>query len=1165
MSTLALVRVPKISHAITRLLVPPPPAPPDRPHVFRGPRPYGPGDVAEFFGRSADAKACWDRLQRKPFFILEGESGCGKSSLLETILLPQASQLFHVVSCRCAEDPFGRLRGALLDEPYERNRRYGRPALAQAIESARAAYPDQPLLVCIDQLEELFVTVPDKTRAAFLEALTEFIARGRLRLLLAIRSDFSDLLLKACREADPEHTALDFDRESYYTLLPFDAEKAESVVNRMLATADGLHTDPLLLQQRKEFARELVAELLRPPGDTRLCRDDEHRVLPVELQMVGWTYESMLGGRFTAQDLKRRGGKVGLYRDYIADAKDYVFRKTGIRGEQALVVLRRLISPAGTKWPQSVEEISSACPGLSPAQVNDVMLAFAQRYIVRRLPDEEPRDPPAANAQSPSGATGSASATDLRRPEVGKSTINHAAGHAPAPRYELMHEHMIQLLREAPEPALQKLRDAEARLRFWRERTRPLFEPEARAAKTKASLPRRAIEVLRSLYTSPIPPREILSLWPYAHDRESRRMLNHSLRGYLAWPLTLLVLFVCAWTAREIRLRSPDYQLEYVIRNAPVEVVDREPSGDSNSAFEAYFTALGETGRFPIAMQEAARIVKPEHRAWAFAAVAKAAGALKRQAEAKTAISEALLAMEQVEGAHFPSPAFYAVCDAAAVTGNLRSVLDNSLGNAALEVALTVVDEPFEPVMHAELIIIANAAAHVGQADIAREALESALEGVTGQEPYFSSQVQSIAIAAAEAGQFEIAFEVAKRVNEQDRRSGAYKVLAECAARTGQIDLALDAASHMTNPNFLPETHRLIAEAAAKAGEFDTALDLASQITDPWFRAQADLAVAAHATDKQLEPQTSKAIEAATKALAQIKAESDQESQSPAYAFVALADAATRANLPKHASESIRAALDAAAQFKDPNSKNPLCVRISGAAARAGHLNPALVDSAFSAASLVTNSEYQARAYVAITEAAVNSNPDDHPRNAIDLALRSAEQIFIPVRHFDAYESIAQAATASGQTHHLIQATQRMTRPYSRAQASAAAASAAAKAKLDAQARALFEQAMAAASIENAAGGPTPAEQIRAHAAIVKSAVAANMLEIAKRAEERIPDDAEEKSPAKASIAQALAQAGRLYDARTYAESCERIDKLTVYTEILRNHPATRATQRGSP
>src|SRR5208337_5305998 len=139
-------------------------------------------DADRFFGRSADSDICGDRIGRKPLFVLEGESGSGKSSLLQTMLIPRARKQFNVVACRCGDDPFGKLRAELLNEHYKPGRKYGKPALMEAIGRARAGRPDEsarPLLVCIDQFEELFVTVKDEVRRQFVETLGSAIADGK--------------------------------------------------------------------------------------------------------------------------------------------------------------------------------------------------------------------------------------------------------------------------------------------------------------------------------------------------------------------------------------------------------------------------------------------------------------------------------------------------------------------------------------------------------------------------------------------------------------------------------------------------------------------------------------------------------------------------------------------------------------------------------------------------------------------------------------------------------------------------------------------------------------------------------------------------------------------------------------------------------------------------
>jgi hypothetical protein len=277
----------------------------------------------------------------------------------------------------------------------------------------------------------------------------------------------------------------------------------------------------------------------------------------VELQMVGYTYESILGLRFTAAELRRRGGKVGLYRDYIDVGKNYAFGKTGVPGETTLLVLRRLISPAGTKWPQSVGEIATAQAGLTARQVAAVLQAFADYYLVRQV----------------------------RSDSAGEETNDLESR-----RYELMHEHLVQLLAEAPEPELQRVRDAEARLGFWRESTRHLFASEGREIARSTGSRLRALRAwfisrlralgarLVSLYTQPIPIGETFRLWRYARDREDRHMLGWNLRGFLARLLTVLMMFAAPWIGWMLYERTPFYQVKYMINNSP----DKELASSSS-------------------------------------------------------------------------------------------------------------------------------------------------------------------------------------------------------------------------------------------------------------------------------------------------------------------------------------------------------------------------------------------------------------------------------------------------------------------------------------------------------------------------------------------------------------------------------------------------------
>jgi ABC-type dipeptide/oligopeptide/nickel transport system ATPase subunit len=68
---------------------------------------------------------------------LEGESGCGKSSLLAAALLPELKHKFRVIICGVSKDPFGRLSAAVRDVFYQpRDKQVGRAALVKAINDA---------------------------------------------------------------------------------------------------------------------------------------------------------------------------------------------------------------------------------------------------------------------------------------------------------------------------------------------------------------------------------------------------------------------------------------------------------------------------------------------------------------------------------------------------------------------------------------------------------------------------------------------------------------------------------------------------------------------------------------------------------------------------------------------------------------------------------------------------------------------------------------------------------------------------------------------------------------------------------------------------------------------------------------------------------------------
>jgi len=478
--------------------------PMETPLLFRGLQPYHAGEHLP--GRRIDGERCWLLLQERAFLVLEGESGCGKSSLLNAVLIPKLQELYRVIRVRLVDEPYSNTVQALQQiETAKRARSADAEGLSAAFsaiarrKSTEKEFFDRgrPLLLCIDQFEELFGAVNDRIRTEYMETLRQAILARELRLLIVIRIDFVDLLLNLCREVDPGGEA--FAVGNHYVLQPFRETQALWVLREIFSPI--VSGNGLLETRFASFAEALVNDLLQPPRDPRLCPSDAKTVLPAELQMVGQMIESLGVDQFTSRSFRELGGRNGLLKLYVEQAKSSVSRM-GVPGDKALLILSILRKSI------SQDRIGSACSAWSIAQtlelpvsqVRRALEAFAELRLVNRVPK------------------GSAGEGEDDR----------------GMRYELMHEHLAQVLRDAGDPALEAAREAEERLHFWREREMPVDRGR------DLSAPLRAWSLLRSAFAQPIPAFEALRLLRRA-NRTDRRMLLASLRGFLTRVMLAIV------------------------------------------------------------------------------------------------------------------------------------------------------------------------------------------------------------------------------------------------------------------------------------------------------------------------------------------------------------------------------------------------------------------------------------------------------------------------------------------------------------------------------------------------------------------------------------------------------------------------------------------------
>ncbi len=169
------------------------------PCPYKGLASYQPEDATYFCGRESLVDTLIKRLNRQPILVVGGPSGSGKSSLVRAGLIPAVnkgalpgSEKWRILLFTPGVDPLGELHYQLykgVKEPeHSLEELRKNPALARHLGENQA-----PVLLCIDQFEELFTLCQNKKdQQVFIEALSAFLdpADTQAHLVIAVRADF---------------------------------------------------------------------------------------------------------------------------------------------------------------------------------------------------------------------------------------------------------------------------------------------------------------------------------------------------------------------------------------------------------------------------------------------------------------------------------------------------------------------------------------------------------------------------------------------------------------------------------------------------------------------------------------------------------------------------------------------------------------------------------------------------------------------------------------------------------------------------------------------------------------------------------------------------------------------------------------------------------------
>ncbi len=152
--------------------------------------PYGPDDRDIFFGRELETSEIYARFYKSRLLLVYGESGSGKTSLLQCGLrtaIPPEDAIF--ITIRSAINPLSALKREILNTiPFP-----GKDVPAEYSDLLEeASYRKSKTLVLVfDQFEEFFIFQPESARKEFLDELSKWLKKDiNVRIVICIREEF---------------------------------------------------------------------------------------------------------------------------------------------------------------------------------------------------------------------------------------------------------------------------------------------------------------------------------------------------------------------------------------------------------------------------------------------------------------------------------------------------------------------------------------------------------------------------------------------------------------------------------------------------------------------------------------------------------------------------------------------------------------------------------------------------------------------------------------------------------------------------------------------------------------------------------------------------------------------------------------------------------------
>ena len=346
------------------------------PNPYRGLAAFREADANLFFGREAVVAELAATVEKQSFVAVIGASGSGKSSVVFAGLVPCLRQTGHwlITSLRPRTQPFLELATALVPwlypdkldqakklEEFSRDLQNSQITLSSILQLIQREYPNQRLLLIIDQFEELYTHTADKTlQQRFIDVLLQPLPSPYCVPLITLRADFMGQALAH----DTFANVLDQYRD----------KKLGRMTDSELTGAIEQPANQLGVKLAAGLTDHILGELGREPGNlplleftlTQLWEQQQYRQLTHE------AYQAM-GGVHQA----------------LAHYADGIYQQfTSAEQEQMRRVLVQLVRPGeGTEDTRQVAMLAQL-----PTEYRPLVVQLANQRLVVTGQDEQERE-----------------------------------------------------------------------------------------------------------------------------------------------------------------------------------------------------------------------------------------------------------------------------------------------------------------------------------------------------------------------------------------------------------------------------------------------------------------------------------------------------------------------------------------------------------------------------------------------------------------------------------------------------------------------------------------------------------------------------------------------------------------------------------------------------